>query len=230
MQESQIDASSATNYTERSQYAFMVGQTNVWFQAQTVQAQYQSNQKDENSANKVVSPYAAIDTLSHDSASTDEGAHQAQGITNQLQYIRCAHNLCNIDGLQLTSILKVKAGMHKLYDIDSRVGLNGSRSLWSFNCLQDEESKCFFVLLGDLSLEKFTKTTFLNLVSFAEKTGSKQLILIQNRDHQQKEQFQRMFNVLDAHRMSKRGMEKVMTSERINEWIQKFALYRIDLQ
>lgn len=75
--------------------------------------------------------------------------------------------------MQLTSILKVKAGMHKLYDIDSRVGLNGSRSLWSFNCLQDEESQRFFVWLGELPIDKFTKTTFLNLVSFAEKTGSK---------------------------------------------------------
>lgn len=39
------------------------------------------NLKDDNSANKVVSPYAnshAIDTLSHDSDSTDEGV-QGQG-------------------------------------------------------------------------------------------------------------------------------------------------------
>ncbi len=63
--------------------------------------------------------------------------------------------------------------MHQLYDIDSRVGLNGSRSFWSFPCLKDEENMRFFVLLGDLTIDKFTKTTYLNLVNFAEKNGCK---------------------------------------------------------
>jgi len=35
--------------------------------------------------------------------------------------------------------------------------------------------------------------------------------------------------VVDAHRVSKRGMEEMMTQERINEWIVKYALYRIDI-
>lgn len=39
-----------------------------------------------------------------------------------------------------------------------------------------------------------------------------------------------MFKVLDAQRASKRSMEEMMSAERINEWIVKFALYRIDLQ
>jgi len=73
--------------------------------------------------------------------------------------------------------------MYKLIDIDSRVGLNGSKSLWSFSCLQDEVNKKFFVWLGDLPLEKFTKTTFLNLTNFAEKLNCKQVVLIMNREH-----------------------------------------------
>jgi hypothetical protein len=56
------------------------------------------------------------------------------------------------------------------------------------------------------------------------------MILIQNRDHPQKVQFQKLFKVLDAHRVSKRGMGEMMTSDRIDEWIQNFALYRIDIQ
>jgi hypothetical protein len=37
--------------------------------------------------------------------------------------------------------------------------------------MQDEESHRFYVWLGDLAIEKFTKTTFLNLVNFAEKAS-----------------------------------------------------------
>lgn len=80
-----------------------------------------------------MSPYAnshAIDTLSNDSDSTDEGV---QGNCPLSHFPTLNVNLYFvIDGLLLVNILKVKAGMHKLYDIDSRVGLNGSRSLWSF--------------------------------------------------------------------------------------------------
>jgi hypothetical protein len=65
------------------------------------------------------------------------------------------------------------------------------------------------------------------------------MILIQDRDHPQKSinttltllvQFQKLFKVLDAHRVSKRGMGEMMTSDRIDEWIQDFALYRLDIQ
>ena len=68
--------------------------------------------------------------------------------------------------------------MHKLYDIDSRVGLNGSKSLWSFACLHDEEHARFFVSIGDITLDKFTKTTFMNLTNFAEKLNCKEMILV----------------------------------------------------
>lgn len=74
----------------------------------------------------------------------------------------------------------------KLFELDSRVGLNGSQSHWSFPCMQDEDAQRFYVWLGDLSIEKFTKTTFLNLVNFAEKANCNKLILVQDRDHRQK--------------------------------------------
>lgn len=83
-------------------------------------------------------------------------------------------------------MLKVAEGKAKLFELDSRVGLNGSQSHWSFPCLQDDASKNFFVFLGDLSIDKLTKTTFLNLVNFAEKANAQKLILIQDRDHRQK--------------------------------------------
>jgi len=95
--------------------------------------------------------------------------------------------------------------------------------------MQDEDAKRFYVYLGDLSIEKFTKTTFLNLVNFAEKAGCNKLVLVQERDHKQKDQFQKMFKVLDAHRVSKRGMEEMMNNDHIDEYIATYAVYRIDI-
>jgi len=45
----------------------------------------------------------------------------------------------------------------------------------------------FYVMLGNVTIEKFTKSTFLNLVAYAEKAGAKQMILIQKREHTQKD-------------------------------------------
>ena len=52
--------------------------------------------------------------------------------------------------------------------------------------MQDDATKIFYVWLGDLSIEKFTKTIYMNLINFAEKAGSSKMILIQDRDHRQK--------------------------------------------
>ena len=83
-------------------------------------------------------------------------------------------------------MFKVSENKAKLFELDSRVGLNGSQSNWSFPCMQDEDSHRFYVYLGDVNIDKFTKSTFLNLVNFAEKAGCNKLILVQERDHRQK--------------------------------------------
>ena len=83
-------------------------------------------------------------------------------------------------------MFKVSEGKAKLVDIDSRIGLNGSQSHQTYSCMQDEESGRFYVWLGDVSIEKFTKTTLMNLVSFAEKAGSNKLVLVMDRNHPQK--------------------------------------------
>jgi len=125
-------------------------------------------------------------------------------------------------------MVKSEAGV-KLFDLDSKVGLNGQLSHWSFPSLFDEQSGNFFVWLGDVTIDKFTKSIFMNLVSFAEKKGACSLILIQNRDHCQKENFRKLFSVLDAHRVGKSGMTKMMTEEKLQEWIDIYALYQIEL-
>ena len=69
-------------------------------------------------------------------------------------------------------------------ELDSRVGLNGSQSHWSFPCLLDAATSNFFVMLDTVTTDKFTKSTFLNLVAYAEKTGAKQILLILKREHE----------------------------------------------
>lgn len=40
-----------------------------------------------------------------------------------------------------------------------------------------------YVWLGDSTIDKFTKSTYLNLAELAQKKGAKKLVLVQNRDH-----------------------------------------------
>jgi len=56
------------------------------------------------------------------------------------------------------------------------------------------------------------------------------MILIQHRDHSQKVAFQKLFKVLDAERVSKRGMQDLMGAQNLDEHVEKFALYRINLK
>ena len=78
----------------------------------------------------------------------------------------------------MMALFKINATGSKQFELDSRVGLNGQQTCWSFPCVYDEQRSKFFVWLGDLTIEKFTKTTFLNLASFAEKTGASEMIFV----------------------------------------------------
>lgn len=60
-------------------------------------------------------------------------------------------------------------------------------------------------MLGDITIDKFTKSTFMNLVDFCEKLNATQMILVQNRDHVQKGMIELMSYIL----ISFRGIQKV---------------------
>lgn len=83
--------------------------------------------------------------------------------------------------------------------------------------------------MGEVTIDSFTKTTFMNLVSFAENQGAKQMVLLCMREHPQKDQFQRLYKVLDAERVSKRGMKEIMGEDGLEENALKYSLYRIAL-
>jgi hypothetical protein len=86
----------------------------------------------------------------------------------------------------MAKMFKVEANKFHAYDFDSRVGLNCSQLHCTFSCLLDDVSHRFYIWLGDLTIDKLTKSTFVNLANFAEENGALKMVLIQNRDHCQK--------------------------------------------
>jgi len=80
--------------------------------------------------------------------------------------------------IKLMKILNVVDDKFRLIDFDARVGLNAAKVYHNFPCLLDEENRRFYVYLGDVSIEKFNKSTFMNLANFAEENGAKTMILI----------------------------------------------------
>ena len=124
-----------------------------------------------------------------------------------------------------------------LYEIDSRMGLNGCKCHWVFPCLMEEQSQRFFVMLGEASIDKLTKSTFLNLVDFAEKASAIELVLVLTRDHPQKgnfiffktllEDYKNLFKTIDAHRIGQNGMKSMIAEDQVAEAVLKFALFGI---
>jgi len=93
----------------------------------------------------------------------------------------------------------------------------------------DEENKRFYIWLGDITIDKFTKSTFMNLVTFAESKGAVNMTFIQTRDHCQKGDFKKLFKVLDAIRVNKKGMKEILRAEKISSYVKQYALYQVDL-
>ena len=86
----------------------------------------------------------------------------------------------------MQSLLRLDTSQVTNFEIDSRVGISGATTCWKFPCVYDDSTEKFFVWMGDVTIDKFTKTTFLNLVNFAQNLGATNMVLIMNREHTQK--------------------------------------------
>jgi len=159
---------------------------------------------------KSASPVALVDSTSDDSDSLDD----------QSQFGSCS---------KMAKMFKVQENKFHAYDFDSRVGLNCSQIHCTFNCLLDEANQRFYVWMGDITVDKLTKSTFLNLANFADKNGATKMILIQNRDHCQKDEFKRLFKVVDGKRVGKKGMKEMMNEEYLHDYMRKYALYQVEI-
>jgi len=71
----------------------------------------------------------------------------------------------------------------------------------------------------------------LNIAVFAENKGAKSMVFVQLRDHVQKDQFKRLFKVLDAKRVGKRELKTMIKNEDDSAaMIHKYALYSVALE
>jgi len=69
----------------------------------------------------------------------------------------------------------------------------------------------------------------MNLADFAESKGALSMVFVQLRDHSQKDEFKRLFKVLDGKRIGKKGMKAMMKDDDILAYIHKYALYEVAL-
>jgi hypothetical protein len=86
----------------------------------------------------------------------------------------------------MQSLLRLDESQVKNFEIDSRVGISGTKTCWKFPCVYDDSTEKFFVWMGDVMIDKFTKTTFMNLVNFGQNLGATNMVLIMDREHTQK--------------------------------------------
>lgn len=77
--------------------------------------------------------------------------------------------------------------------------MSGNSVIAQYPCILD--GKRFYVLIGSTDIALFGKSTFLNLANLAEAKCAEDMILILNRAHEQKSQYDRVFKVIDAERM-----------------------------
>jgi len=110
---------------------------------------------------------------------------------------------------KMLKLFKGEKDRFRAVEFDSRIGLNCAQIHSTFQCLLDSGNKRFYVWLGDMNIDKLTKSSFLNLANYAEEKLASKMILILTRDHLQKHEFKRLFKVLDAKRIGKKGMKEL---------------------
>ena len=86
-----------------------------------------------------------------------------------------------------------------VFDIESKAGLSGYDTMASFECLLAEET--FYVQLGVTPFALFDKSTYLNLLDFAESQSAKQCVLLLAREHPERREYERTFRVIEAIRV-----------------------------
>mmetsp|Transcript_21158 Transcript_21158/g.15481 ORF Transcript_21158/g.15481 Transcript_21158/m.15481 type:complete len:130 (-) Transcript_21158:313-702(-) len=129
----------------------------------------------------------------------------------------------------MLKLLKGDSREFRHFELDSRVGLNGQKCFWMFPCLLNEQEERFFVWMGEVPISKFTKSTFMNIVAFAEQHQAKEVVLILNKEHPQKSQFKTLFKVVDAGRVSSKKLAKYVNGPKALEAAEKCEFYSVSL-
>lgn len=123
----------------------------------------------------------------------------------------------------------IAADDQQIFVIDSIAGLSGNQMVRQYPCLLDKKTGAFFVLLGDAAFSLFSKSTFMNLCTFAEDHGAKTIVLILDRFHEQKREYRRMFKVIDAVRMKKAEATSHLKLHRQLAGVNELAFFKMSL-
>lgn len=94
----------------------------------------------------------------------------------------------------------LNVGSFSSFVINSQAGLSGTTTVATYPCILTASR--FFVWLGSTSISVFDKSTFMNLTNLAEKEGAKEMYLVLERQNPQKQNFRKMFRVIDAERLT----------------------------
>ena len=97
--------------------------------------------------------------------------------------------------------------------------------LENFHALYSSETKVFYVLLAQVEIKHFTKSTFMNMVEFAEKLGAQRLMMLLSTDHPEKRCFKKIFSVIDAIYVRREERKKHLSEEAFSA----FSLFEVDL-
>jgi len=173
---------------EKSSYSFALGELTIWKTPSS--SSLASKNTDES---KKDSPTMKNNESTSEDTSSQDGSEGYYG--------------------KMLQLFKGERDQFSAVEFDSRVGLNCSQIHSTFQCLLDSGNKRFYVWLGDMTIDKLTKSSFLNLANFAEERFASKMILILNRDHFQKNEFKRLFKVLDAKRVGKKGMKELYNED-----------------
>ena len=94
----------------------------------------------------------------------------------------------------------LNVGSFSSFVINSQAGLAGTTTVATYPCILTASR--FFVWLGSTSISVFDKSTFMNLTNLAEKEGAKEMYLVLERLNPHKQNFRKMFRVIDAERLT----------------------------
>jgi len=143
---------------EKSSYSFALGELKIW---KTPSSGSLASKKTDES--KKDSPTMKNnDSTSEDTCSLDDG-----------------EDYCG----KMLKLFKGEKDRFSAVEFDSRIGLNCSQIHSTFQCLLDSGNKRFYVWLGDMNIDKLTKSSFLNLANYAEERFASKMILILTREH-----------------------------------------------
>lgn len=82
--------------------------------------------------------------------------------------------------------------------------------------------------MADTEFQLFSKSTFMNLCNFAEDKGATSIILILDKEHNQKKEYRRMFKVIDADRIRTSQVKSLLKEDQMKATAE-YSFFQMEL-